>query len=212
MAEQPIVMSEEPEQVRINVVDPTKPQPQKPVITTAKKVPKKPGVKDKVIGAFFGNEVNSENLGDHLLNDYAVPAGKRMLNNAAQGILKGLGNGVQMLLFGKVVNQIGGPTDYTSFSNPNSVTKAPAAHKLMDQVETFAFGSREDAFNMLNYLKGRIVQFGSVSVLDYYEAMNEPVDYMMANRGWTDLSTATVNVAPEGFIIVFPRPIALTRG
>lgn len=209
MAEQPIVMSEEPEQVRISVDDPTKP---KAKIANARKIAPKPTVADKVIGAFFGSEVNKQNVGEHILNDYAVPAGKRMLNNAAQGILKGLGNGVQMLLFGKVVNQTGGPTDYTSYSNPNNVTKAPAVHKLMDQVETFAFGSREDAFNMLNYLKGRIVQFGSVSVLDYYEAMNEPVDYMMANRGWTDLSTATVQVAPEGFIIVFPRPIALKKG
>ena len=213
MAEQPIVMSEEPEQVRINVVDPTKPQPQKPKLTgTAKKIPKEPGLKDKVIKSFFGPEVNSGNLGDHIMKDYVEPTALRMVNNAAQGILKGLSNGIQVFLFGKVLNQNGVQTDYTSFSNPNVVAKAPAVHKLMDQVETFAFGSREDAFAMLNYLKGRITSYGSVSVLDYYEAMNEPVDYMMADRGWTDLSTATVNVAPEGFIINFPRPIALKKG
>jgi hypothetical protein len=49
-------------------------------------------------------------------------------------------------------------------------------------------------------------------VLDYYEAVNEPVDYMMYNQGWLDLSTAQIRVAPEGFIIDMPRPIVLKKG
>ena len=48
--------------------------------------------------------------------------------------------------------------------------------------------------------------------MNYYEAVNEPVDFMMANKGWTNLNAATVKDTPEGFIIDMPRPIMLKRG
>ena len=60
-------------------------------------------------------------------------------------------------------------------------------------------------------MKGRIATYGSASVLNYYELVGEQVDYMMADRGWLDLSTAEVRSAPEGFIIDLPRPIMLKR-
>ena len=208
MAEEKIILSEEPNGVKINVQDPNKPSKQ---IAQARKIPPKPSVGDKVIGAFFGQDVNSKNLGEHLLNDYAVPTAKKMANNAAQSTLKRIGDAVQVLLFGKVINSNTGPTDYTSFSQPNNV-QPPTAHKLMNQVEQFAFSTRQDAMRVLDYLKGRIATYGSASVLDYYEAVNEPVDFMMANQGWIDLSAAEVRIAPEGFIIDLPRPIILKRG
>ena len=209
MDDERVILSEEPRDIRVNIQDPTKPSSKQ--IATAKKVQQKPKLGDKVIGAFFGQEVNSQNLGEHLLNDYAVPTGKKMLNNAAQSTLKRVGDAVQVLLFGKVVSSNNGPTDYTSFSNPN-VAQRPTAHKLMNSVEQFAFSTRNDAARVLEYLRGKIATYGSASVLDYYEAVNEPVDYMMANQGWMDLSTAQIRIAPEGFIIDLPRPIALKRG
>lgn len=205
----PVVLSEEPETLKVNVLDPTKP---KALVKTTAKLPPKQTGRDKVIKAFFGNDVNSSNLGEHIIKDYAEPTAKRMLNNAAQGVLKKFSDAIQVLLFGKIVNGINGPIDYTSFSNPNVVSQAPIAHKLSDQVEQFAFASREDALKVLEYLKGRIVAYGSASALDYYEACGEAPDYMMANRGWLDLSSATVRVAPEGFVLDMPRPIVLKRG
>lgn len=205
----PVILSEEPENFKISIEDPSKPKPQNVAV---KKIPKKPTVGEKLVGAFFGQDVTPQTLGDHILNEYAVPTGKRLLNNAAQSTLKHLGDGIQVLLFGKVINSNNGPTDYTSFSNPNTVNSQPQAHKLMDQVETFAFSSRNDAGQVLEYLRGKIATYGSASVLDYYEKVGEPVDYMMANKGWMDLSTAQIRIAPEGFIIDLPRPIALKRG
>ena len=164
----PVVLSEEPETLKVNVVDPTKPN--KTIAKATVKLPPKQNGKDKVIKAFFGNDVNSSNLGEHIIKDYAEPTAKRMLNNAAQGILKKFSDAVQVLLFGKIVNNVNGPIDYTSFSNPSVISsQAPVAHKLSDQVEQFAFSSREDAFKVLEYLKGRIREYGSASVLDYYE-------------------------------------------
>lgn len=206
-----VILSEEPSSVRINVQDPTKPNPKH--IANAKKLPPKETVVDKVIHGFYGSEVNKSNIGEYFLKERLIPVGQRMLNNASQNILKRTGDAVQMLIFGRIVDNKSGPTDYTSFSNPNNVNPTPpTAHKLMNQVEQFAFSTRNDAERVLLYLKGRIKEFGSCSVLDYYEAVNEPVDYMMSNQGWMDLSTAQVRIAPEGFIIELPRPIALKKG
>ena len=205
MAE-PVILSDEPDQIKIQVDDPSKP---KNIVSNVRKIPQKARVSDKLIGAFFGEDVNTGNIGEHLIKDYAEPAGKRILNTFAQTLLKKAGDAVQVLLFGKVINS-DGPTDYTSFSNPN-IKKGPVAHKLTQQVEQFAFSTRQEAVKVLDALKGRIATYGSASVLNYYELVGEQVDYMMADRGWLDLSTAEVRSAPEGFIIDLPRPIMLKR-
>lgn len=206
MAE-PVILSEEPKQIKIDIDDPMKP---KAIVKGAKKIPRKPKWGDKLIAAFFGSDVNSENLGEHIIKDYAEPTGKKILNNVAQGVLKRLGDGVQILLFGKIVENRNGPVDYTSFSNPNNA--GPVAHKLAERVEQFSFNTAQDARKVLEYLKGLIDTYGSASVMNYYEAVNEPVDFMMANKGWTNLNAATVKDTPEGFIIDMPRPIMLKRG
>lgn len=205
MAE-PVILSDEPDQIKIQVDDPSKP---KNIVSNVRKIPQKARVSDKLIGAFFGEDVNTSNIGEHLIKDYAEPAGKRILNTFAQTLLKKAGDAVQVLLFGKVINS-DGPTDYTSFSNPN-IKRGPVAHKLTQQVEQFAFSTRQEATKVLDALKGRIATYGSASVLNYYELVGEQVDYMMADRGWLDLSTAEVRSAPEGFIIDLPRPIMLKR-
>lgn len=209
MSNDPVILSEEPDDIKINIDDPLKPKSKQ--IAQARKIPPKETVVDKVIHGLYGNEVNKSNVGDFVLKERILPIGQRMINNGAQNILKRAGDVVQMLIFGKIVENKNGPTDYTSFSDPN-VSKPPTAHKLMNQVEQFAFSTRQDAQKVLEYLRGKIATYGSASVLDYYEAVNEPVDYMMANQGWMDLSTAQIRIAPEGFIIDMPRPIALKRG
>lgn len=203
----PVVLSEEPETFKVTVNDPTKPK----AIATARKIPPKENAKEKLIHAFFGAEVNSDNLGEHIVKDYAEPTAKKILNTVAQSVLHKLGDAVQMLLFGKIVDNKNGPVDYTSFSNPG-IASAPVAHKLTDKVETFVFSTRQEALKVLDYLKGLIATYGSASVLNYYEAVQEPPDYMMADRGWMDLSSAEVRNTPEGWIIDLPRPIALKRG
>lgn len=216
MADEPVILSEEPSSVKINIQDPTKP---KTVSQGGRMVKRPPKVSfwDKVISALFGAEVNSQNLGQHLIDDYAVPTAKRMINNGIQSGLKRTGDAAQVMLFGRVVNSNNGPTDYTSFSKPNSVPK-PGGYRVMDRVDTFAFTERQKAIECLEYLKGRIQTYQSVGVLDYFEWINNelhmdiPLDYNMANQGWVDLSMATVSASAEGFIIEFPRPIALRRG
>lgn len=211
MADNKVILSEEPSSIRINIDDPSKLSSKQ--IAKAKKLPPKETVVDKVIHGFYGNEVNKENVGEFILKERLVPVGKRMLNNASQNLLKRTGDAIQMLIFGKVLQENNAPVDYTSFSNPNIAnTTQPTAHKLMNQVEQFAFSTRNDAERVLAYMRGRIREFGSCSVLDYYEAVNEPVDYMMSNQGWMDLTNAQIRVAPEGFIIDLPRPISLKRG
>ena len=216
MAEK-VILSEEPGSVKINVQDPNKPK-QQGAAGKMIKVPQKVPFWDRVISALFGQDVNSQNLGEHIIKDYAIPTGKKMLNNGIQSTLKRTGDAAQIMIFGKVVNSNNGPTDYTSFSNPNAVTKIQGAYRVMDQVDTFAFRREDDAKECLKYLRGRIQAYGSTSVVDYFEWINDklgmaiPLDYNMTDRGWLDLNMARVSQSAEGYLIEFPRPVFLKRG
>ena len=208
----PVILSEEPKSVKISVNDPNKPKSQGggKVLKKPQKVP----WYDKVIAGLFGPEVNHENLGEHFLNDYAIPTGKRMLNNGIQNGLKRTGDAAQVLLFGRVVNSNNGPTDYTSYSQPNNAVPS-GGYRVMDQVDVFAFTDKHKAEECLAYLRGRIATYGSAGVLDYWEWINDnlrmdiSLDYNMANRGWKDLNNVRIMTDPNGYIIDFPRPIAL---
>lgn len=207
MPNDPVIMSEEPKSIKLQIDDPTRKKAQ----VSVQKVEKKPGFLDKLISAFLGSDVNRSNMGQHILDDYAIPTGKRLLNNSIQSGLKKASEAAQIMIFNKVISQPGGPTDYTSFSKPE-VAK-PTVYKMADNVETFEFSSRDDAFKCLTYLKGRIQEYGSASVLDYYEYIGQPLDYNMSDRGWKDLSYATISSSSQrGFVIEFPRPIVLKKG
>lgn len=208
--QEPVILSHDPASIKINIQDPNKPkQPQKFV----NKLPPKETFGSKMKHAFLGPDVDK--VGDYVLKEYLEPAGKRMVNNASQNILKKIGDGIQILLFGKIVNAQNGGVDYTSFYNPNIApgNQQPVkAYKLLDAVDTFTFRTHADAQAALDYLRGRISVYRSASVADYYENIGAAVDYMMVDRGWVDLSNARVISTPDGFIIDLPRPIALKRG
>lgn len=206
----PVILSTEPGHVKINIEDPNKPK--KPKYT--QRVEAKEKVSTKLKHAFLGPDV--DDVGNYVLKEYLEPTGKRLLNNTAQGLLKKISNGIQILLFGKVVTTQNGGVDYTSYYNPN-ITSNPSqqqqkAYKVMDAVDIFAL-SREDAMETLAYLRGRIREYGSASVIDYYEHIGAPLDYMMADRGWRNLDAAQILPMPgNGFYIDLPRPIYLKRG
>lgn len=212
----PVILSEEPKSVKININDPNKPR-QNAGGKMIKKPQKIPWY-DRLISGLFGSEVNHENIGEYFLNEVAVPTGKRLLNNGIQSGLKRASDASQVLIFGRVINQSNGPTDYTSFSNPN-VAQKPSGFRVMDQVDVFAFTYKNHAEECLTYLRGRIQTYGSTSVIDYYEWINShiegvniPLDYNLTYRGWMDLNNVTITPDPNGWIINLPRPVALKRG
>ena len=197
----------------ITIRDPNAPEEvnKKVVQGQVKRVKQKEKVSKKLIHAFLGPDV--EKPGEYIVDNYLVPTGLRMLNNAGQTILKHASDGLQMLLFGKVVNQgSNGQVDYTSFANGGQSSVQPRAMKLMDAVETLVFTNRVDAERVLAEMRGRIQAYGSVSVLDYYEAAGQPIgnmDYVFKDRGWMNLDNARVLSAPEGFMVDLPRPVNL---
>lgn len=209
----PVILTTEPgTQIKINLDDPSKPKPQ-PKYT--KRIEAKESVGTKLKHAFLGPDV--DDVGAYVLKEYLEPTGKRLLNNTAQGLLKKIGNGIQILLFGKVVTTQNGGVDYTSYYNPSIGVNQQGqptqkAYKVMDAVDVFAL-SREDAMETLAYLRGRIHEYGSASVIDYYEHIGAPLDYMMADRGWRNLDSVQILPMPgNGYYIDLPRPIYLKRG
>ena len=212
--QEPVILNHHPDGIQVNINDPNKPR-NKPKFTERK--PPKETAGQKIKHAFFGPDV--DDVGKYMLKECLEPIGKRMVNNASQSILKRIGDAIQILLFGKVVSNQNGGVDYTSFYNPaigsNGISPSGQpmkVYKVMDAVDTFTFANRADAEETLLYLRGRIKAFGSSSVIDYYEHINAPVDYMMADRGWVDLTNARVIPTPNGYELDLPKPILLKRG
>ena len=211
----PVILSEEPSSVRININDPNKSKKNTggQMVKRQQKIP----WYDRVIGAFCGQDVNHENLLEHVVKNWAVPTGQRMLNNGIQSGLKRASDATQMMIFGRVVNSQNGPVDYSSYSQQSNIP-APGIYQVTQAVDVFAFRDRSKAEECLAYLKGRIATYQSVGVLDYFEWLNDKLgagislDYNMADRGWKDLSNVTVKPDPNGYIIDFPRPVFLKRG
>lgn len=211
----PVILSEEPKNVRINVQDPNKPKQNSggQMVKRQRKIP----WYDRVIGAFCGQDVNHDNLLEYVVKNWAVPTGQRMLNNGIQSGLKRASDATQMMIFGRVVNTQNGPVDYTSYSQQGA-TPSPGIYQVTQAVDVFAFRDINKANECLAYLKGRIATYQSVGVLDYFEWLNDKLgagislDYNMADRGWKDLSNVTVKTDPNGYIIDFPRPVFLKRG
>lgn len=216
--QEPVILSHDPQGIRVDIQDPSKPKnPQKYI----KKTAANPTIGATMKHAFFGPDV--DNVGEYVLKEYLEPTGKRLLNNASQTILKKIGDGIQVLLFGKVISSQNGGVDYTSFYNPNVGTQQsgntqPKIYKVMDAVDTFTFATRDLATETLNYLRGYSNQYGSVPVSEYYEHIGASMDYsmqsIMVDRGWIKgaLNATEVKPTPEGFIIDLPRPILLKKG
>ena len=213
----PVIMSEEPGNVRINIADPKKPKVAGSGGKMIKKEQKIP-LLDRLISAYCGKSVTRQNLGEYILKERIEPAGLRMANTLIQNTLKRTSDAAQMMLFGRVVNSSTGPTDYTSFSNPNNVNAKPGGYRVSNQVDVFAFTNLAKAEECLAYLRGRIREYGSAGVLDYWEWINSnlnmdiPLDYNMTNLGWVDLNNCTIKPDPNGFVIDLPRPIILRKG
>lgn len=208
--EQPVILRSDPAEVRINIDD-GKPKKAKEAQYLSR-TPAKQSFGTKMKHAFLGPDV--DNAGDYILNEYLVPTGKRMVNNASQNILKKIGDGIQFLLFGKVIQGKERYEDFTSYSKPNQGQGQTntMAYKVADAVDTFAL-TNEKAHETLAYLRGRIREYGSTSVLDYYEYIGAPMDYTLSDRGWKNLDSATIKPMPgTGFYIDLPRPIFLKKG
>lgn len=88
---------------------------------------------------------------------------------------------------------------------PRTSYNRRAAHDFDDII----LESRTDAENVLDALVDSTMNYGLVSVADFYEMVGLDPKYTDWKWGWYELSKARVERVRSGYIVVLPHPVVL---
>jgi hypothetical protein len=194
----------------------------KPVAPVTSNVTVKPASsQDKPKSKFFAEDGKSvmANVVDYVV----LPGIKKMVSDIVK-------QGVDWLIYGNkgssqsnTMGQVSYSRYYINQMNPNPIQAAPSwgspapVNQPMPQkpsiyaVNDVNFNERADAEEVLIRLRDSIVRYGSVSVADFYDMINQHCSFTDQKYGWFDLTTAEVIRTRTGYSIDFPRvqPIEL---
>lgn len=184
-------------------------------IVKGKVVKQKRTAFDKFKEAFLGE---SENLGDYILYDVLVPAFRDTISDMGFGVIERLfGDGrSRSRRGGGVVRDRG--RSYISYNEAANDTRRGYNDRRRDidrgsrsrhDFENVIFGTRGEAEDVLAHLVDSTIEYGEVTVREFYELSNIEADYTDEKYGWVNLREAYVDRTRDGHIIVFPptRPL-----
>lgn len=185
-------------------------------VTTGKvTIKKKTGI-EKFAETFLAEDIH--NVMNTIKNEMLIPAAKNLAVNI-------INSAISMMVYGKDARPPYSYNNYyqsqqnvsrTSYSSYYTRSQQPYAQTPDPQNgyssgPNITFSVRLDAEEVLEQMRGSIMQFGKVSVADYYDLVGVTTDYTDYSYGWYDLSTASIRAINGGFIIVFPKAIPLGR-
>ena len=166
-------------------------------------------------------EQEGKELKNYIVNDVLIPSIKETISTMVS-------NGIDILLYGEArhVGQkrsgiLGGSRygNYVSYnsisSNRNSsVVNRPgmaSAANLRDSLslDDFIFQTRDEANVILDHMSTILTDYGIVTVADLYDMCGLKSQYTYNNYAWKDLSTATVSLVRDGYLLNLPTPYAL---
>lgn len=159
---------------------------------------------DRLKNVIFDGSIRS--LRKTLISDVILPAIKELIFEAGS-------KGLEMALYGEdgtTAKKGKGPTSYNSIYNGKTTKKSSTKNKMSD-FRDITFATRTDAVSVLREMQEWLREYGSVSVMDFYQFSNiDGFDFMDDEYGWFDLSDAEVlRVRGGGFRIELPRPTPL---
>lgn len=178
-----------------------------PVVQTAA-VERQEPLRNKFFKAYANDTVGS--VGAYLLMEVLVPATKNLISDLVT-------QGINRMLYGRSTasgNSFAGQQrqGYTRFSgsggSSSSVGSQPAYNsqaRAMHNTSQIIFATRPDAEMTLDSLREYIDRYGSVKLVNLYQAARVPINFTDQKWGWTDLSRASVQQVREGYIIDLPK-------
>lgn len=181
------------------------------------KMVKKSGAK-KFADIFIQGDVKQ--VRHTIIYDMIIPAGKNLLMGVAESALR-------MILF----NDQSRPAPYQSptwYNPPQSSSvprtsyssyyvqnrqNAPVSYQASGYSSDYeqVFPDRGTAESILIDMKNAIAEYGEVSVGDFYDLIGVSSSYVDNAYGWRDLNSAGIRPVAGGFVIDFPRAVALRR-
>lgn len=153
----------------------------------------------KFVGLFLPED--AESLKSHILMDVLIPAAK-----------KAVSDGVDLILYGEAgrnrKNTGASKVSYRSYYDrrDDRRDRPPTWTRSGFDYDDVIFDTYGDAELVLSSMDEVISQYGVVSVLDFYDLSNVHTDNYAADKyGWTDLRSASVVRAREGYIVKLPK-------
>lgn len=175
------------------------------VITGTAKTKKKSEIR-KFTDVFISEDVN--NVKSYILMDVLVPAIKKAISDIVT-------NGVDMILYGEAgFNKKRSTVSKISYNKMFDDPRSSRIHSERGRTgldyDELIFDSRGDAEAVLSALEDIIAQFGVASVGDLYDlAQVSTTNYAINKYGWSDLRSAEVIRARDGYMIKLPRALPL---
>ena len=222
--EEKIVLNREAYPSNSNKSKQTAPQvnrPRKTQVATARKV-KKPILKR--FAEAFGGEGNSGNdVFDYIMYDVVIPAAKSTFADLVEGaidmVLFGGGNartqnythrsrGRSYVSYSDMYSGSGGQSRQRSQGRPDARRpyNVEPAHVNKHDFTSIVLGSRAEAEAVLSEMVEMVVEYGVVSVSDFYDLTGMPIDYTDNKYGWFDLRNISTVRVRDGWTIDLPRP------
>lgn len=175
------------------------------VITGTARTKKKSEIR-KFTDVFISEDVN--NVKSYILMDVLVPAIKKAISDIVT-------NGVDMILYGEAgFNKKRSTVSKISYNKMFDDPRSSRIHSERGRTgldyDELIFDSRGDAEAVLSALEDIIAQFGVASVGDLYDlAQVSTTNYAINKYGWSDLRSAEVIRARDGYMIKLPRALPL---
>lgn len=162
----------------------------------------------RIVETFVGEDI--DNVGQYIIHDVLVPATKNMLSDMVQG-------GIEMMLFGERKGsrtKRDGNRSYVSYGNYYSDKKdgrreVSRTSKARHNFDDIVLSSRGEAEEVLSSLVDLVEDYQEASVADLYDLVGVASDFTDNKWGWTNLRSASVVRARDGYQLNLPRPIQL---
>lgn len=181
-------------------------KPKTEPIVTGRVVERKQSPASRVIHSFIADDAGG--IWQFVLTEVVLPAARNLIFDTGKAAL-------ERALFGDAR-----PASSTGFGrrfNYGNVTRTatdprpPVSRQARTNMDfrDIVLSSRADAENVLDSLRGLIVEYGVASISDLYGFVGMTADFTDDLRGWEDLRTASIRIVSGGHMLVLPRPIPI---
>lgn len=159
----------------------------------------------KLTDIFISEDI--ANVKSYIVLDVLIPTIKKAISD----IIK---NGIDMILYGSSgsirLNSTADRISYSKYYNPNNhyisgESKVRSGFRCDDVI----FGNRGEAETVLFRMNELIDNYGMATVADFYDLAGLTGEYTSNNYGWTNIRSAEVVRARDGYIIKMPKAMPI---
>ena len=167
------------------------------VVTGTVRTKKKSGF-SKLRDTFVSDDV--QNVKSYVLTDILVPSAKKLVSEIVDTILFGESRGGRRRSSSEYIS-------YNKYSDKRDDRRySESRSRVTLDFDDIVFDNMREAEEVLERMDELLVNYGVVSVADFYDLAGITGDYTYNKYGWTNLRSAVpVRLRDGGYIIKLPR-------